>query len=297
MDLFELAASQHGVVRSDQALDLGITRARFRTLQRNGVLVRCLPEVFRLRGMPETWEQRLSAATLWLPGSMASHRAAGSLWSLRGFESAPVELLVERWDRRQRPPGVLVHETKDLVAGDVSTRGRIPCTSLVRTLVDLPAVVHEFKAGVALDQAMRRDPTVLARVGARHREVARRGRNGTTKLRGLLAERGVGDHKVDSGFERLALRLIADAGLPVPVTQFQVRDGELVCYLDVAWPDRLVAMECDSLEHHLSEAAFRWERKRRRLLSGLDWTVLEFTYREVTQEPDMVARELRRHLR
>lgn len=189
-----------------------------------------------------------------------------------------------------------MHETKDLAAADIECHNGIACTSLVRTLVDLPAVVHEFKAGAALDQARRRDETLLQRVGDRHREVARRGRNGTVKLRTLLAERGIGDQQVDSGFERKALRLIEASGLPRPVTQHQLRDGDEVCYLDIAWPGRKVAMECDSLEHHLSEAAFRWERRRRRLIKRLGWSVLEFTYAEVTQEPAMVVRELSRYV-
>ncbi len=296
MDLFELAAEQHGVFRSRQAYDLGVSRSRLRSLEHQGIVEDVLPEVFRVSGSVVTWRQRLSAATLWLPESLASHRAATSLWDVRDFTNAPVEIITERWTRRHRPPWIVVHETKDLVAADIALRDGIRCTSLVRTLVDLPAVVHEFKAGSALDQTCRRDDELLARVGDRHREVARRGRNGTVKLRTLLAERGVGDQLVDSGFERKALRLIETSGLPRPVTQYQLRDGEEVCYLDLAWPPFKVAMECDSLEFHLSEAAFRWERRRRRLVKRLGWSVLEFTYAEVTQEPEMVIRELRRYV-
>lgn len=152
-----------------------------------------------------------------------------------------------------------------------------------------------FKAGVALDQASRHDLDLLQRVGDRHREVARRGRNGTVALRTLLAERGIGD-LVDSGFERKALRLIENSALPRPVTQHHVRDRDFDCYLDFAWPARRVGMECDSLQHHLGERAFRWERKRRRCLIALGWILLEFTYDEVTRHGEMVLRELSRHL-
>jgi hypothetical protein len=227
---------------------------------------------------------------------MASHRAAARLRGLDGFERAPVEVLVERGAKRRRPPrAAVLHETLDLKAPDIDEVDGIACTSLVRTLVDLPAVVHEFKAGVALDQAMRADPAVLARVGERHREVARKGRNGTVALRALLAERGVGE-LVDSGFERKALRLIHRSVLPTPVTQHHVVDGGFECWLDIAWPTAFVAVECDSLRHHMGERAFRWERRRRRGLAALGWTVLEFTYREVTREGPMVLRELERHL-
>lgn len=296
MELFELAAGQAGVFSRTQAVDHGTTPTRLRTLLRRDLISRVHPGVYRINGSPITWRQRVAAATLWLPGSLASHRCAAGLWELDGLGRPPVELCVERWSRRHRPPGIIVHETKDLVAGDIEERHGIACTSLVRTLVDLPAVVHEFKAGVALDQASRYDSTILRRVRSRHLEVARQGRNGVVALRALLTERGVGTRPVDSGFERRALRLVEASALPRPVTQHQVRDGDFVCYLDLAWPDHLVAMECDSVEHHLSVRAFHWERERRRRLSRLGWRILEFTYHDVTRRGPMVIRELGFHL-
>ena len=249
-----------------------------------------------LAGVPPSWTQRLSVAVLSCPGSLASHRAAARLRRLAGFEQAPIEVVVERGRHRQRSArGVVLHETKDLRGVDFDECDGISCTSLVRTLVDLPAVCHEFKAGVALDQAMRHDPAVLERVVQRHLEVARRGRTGTVALRSLLAERSDAE-LVDSGFERRALRLITGSALPRPVTQLQVVDGDFQCWLDIAWPQFQVAMECDSLAHHQGERAFRWERVRRRHLKALGWTVLEFTYREVTQQGPMVLAELGRYL-
>jgi len=296
VDLYDLAARQHSAISRTQLRELGHTDRHVDHLVASRRLERAAPGVFTLRGARPTWRQRLTVATLSIPGSMASHRAAGGLRGLEGFERAPVELLVERGaKRRRRPRHAIVHETLDLAASDIDEVDGIPCTSLVRTLVDLPAVVHELKAGIALDQAMRSDPDVLRRVAQRHREVARRGRGGTVALRALLAERGEG-HLVDSGFERRALRLIRSSMLPVPVTQHHVTDGIDQCWLDIAWPDHLVAMECDSLRHHMGERAFRWERRRRRLLVGLGWTVLEFTYREVTEQAPMVLRDLARHL-
>jgi len=296
VDLFDLAARHHGVFTNDQASAAGASDQQVRTWLARGIVDRPLPGVLRVVGAPVTWDQRLQAATLWLPGSMASHRSAAALWDLRGFDRAPVEVVVERWRRRQRPPWLLVHETKDLVGGDISERRGIACTSLVRTLVDLPAVAPEAKAGDALDHATRYDDTLLRRVRVRHLEVARRGRNGTTKLRALLVERGQGEDLVDSSFERRALRLILPSALPRPVTQHKVVDGDFTCFLDLAWPDQLVAMECDSIEHHLSVRAHHWDRERRRRLNRLGWTVLEFTHFDVTKRGAMVLKELGFHL-
>lgn len=296
MDLLDLAAAQHSAFHLDQARDLGISPTRFKGLIARREVERAAPGVYVVRGVRPTWRQRLMVATLSMPGAMASHRAAARLRGLEGFDIAAVEVLVVRGRTRRRVPrGAILHETMDLKASDIDEVDGIPCTSLVRTLVDLPAVAHEFKAGVALDHASRHDADLLGAVAARHREVARRGRDGTVALRELLAERGFGD-LVDSGFERRALRLITDSDLPRPVTQHHVVDGDFECWLDLAWPDRMVAMECDSLKHHTGDRAFRWERKRRRRLTALGWNVLEYTYREVTQEGPMVLRELGKQL-
>lgn len=295
MDLFDLAARQHGVVSYEQACDR-LTRRRLATLERSGAMEHLLPGVYRMRGAVPTWKMRVMAGVLSMPGSQASHRTASVLREVGESVVGRPDLLIERWHRRHRLEGYFVHETKDLVSADLDEVDGIPCTSLVRTLVDLPAVVHPFRAGQALDAAFRRDPSIVQQVVRRHLEVARRGRTGTTALRALLQERGwVGD-KVDSGFERLALQLVRRGSLPEPVLQHQVRAANFVAYLDLAWPDRMVGMECDSIAHHLSVAAFERDRVRRRTLLALGWKILEFTYNEVTRHPLMVLRELRRHL-
>jgi len=295
LDLYDLAARQHGVFSYDQSRS-HLSDRQLQTLQANGVVERTLPEVYRIRGLPPSWRTTLMAGVLSIPGALVSHRSAATLWDVYDSKPGRPELLVERWKRRQRLSGYIVHETKDLVGADIHMRDGIPCTSLVRTLVDLPAVAHEFPVGMALDAAFRRDPTIIGRVARRHLEVARRGRNGTVALRALLTERGwVGD-KVDSGFERRALRLVRDGGLPEPTLQHKVTDRDFVAYLDLAWPEQMVAMECDSVEHHLSVSAFQRDRDRRRTLLGLGWSVLEFTYGDVTQRPGKVLSGLRHHL-
>lgn len=295
MELIALAEAQHGAFSREQARGIGMTDRRLDRLVANGVVELVLPAVFRFRGTRPNWHHRLMAAVLSTPDALASHRAAARLWGLRGFEQSPVEIVVERWARRgRRPDGIIIHETKDLVAGDIDERDGIACCALVRTLVDLPAVVPSPKAGDALDHAARYDPTLLKRVAARHREVARRGRNGTVKLRSLLAERN--ESVVDSGFERHALTLIRSSGLPKPVTQHKVTGLGFTYYLDLAWPGQMVAMECDSIEHHYSISAFQWDRERRRRLNRLGWRVLEFTYADVTKRGPMVLQELGFHL-
>jgi hypothetical protein len=214
-------------------------------------------------------------------GGWASHRTAASLHNLDGHNGSVIEVLVERWKRSSQHDGYKVHETKDLRGIDLSACHGISCTSIVRTLLDLPAVEHPFRAEQALDDAYRKDPNVLPLVRERFLQVARRGRNGTTAMRRLLNERPGGFIATGSDFEKLALRAIAAAGLEMPVKQFRVEDGDFVAFLDLSWPQWKFAMECDSLKHHFTRPAFDWDRRRRRHLKRLRWEVTEWTYDEV----------------
>jgi len=291
--VFTLASRQHGLVSSQQLQDLRVPTRTISGWNSQGRLERLSPSVYRVGGAPDTWYQRVMRAAL-DTGGLASHRTSGALHTLDGHDGRVIEVLVERWKRSSQHDGYIVHETKDLRGVDITTRFGIPCTSLARTLIDLPAVEHPFRVEQALDHACRVNPHILQIVNDRFLQVARRGRNGTTVMRRLLGER-TGDYiPPGSTFEKLALGWIAQAGIQTPAKQWKVVDGDFTAYLDLAWPDVLFAMECDSLAFHFGKAAQEWDRRRRRHLKRLGWEVAEFSYDEV--KSGAFIRELRQLL-
>jgi hypothetical protein len=201
---------------------------------------------------------------------------------------------VERWRRSSKKTAYTIHESKDLRGGDLTQRDGIPCTSLIRTVIDLPAVEHRFRAEQALDHVCRIDIANLRLTKARFVEVARRGRNGTAAMRAMLSER-LGEYiPPDSAFESMALRMCKRFGLPEPSKQVKIEDPAtgFVAYLDLAWRRPMVAMECDSLAFHFGRHAHEHDRRKRRGAKRLGWNVLEFTYEEVRDTPELVAKEL-----
>ena len=274
------AAEQHGLLTWDQLLGCGLPPTTVLDWERRGLLERIAPAVYRFAGAPSTWLQRVMRAVL-DTGGWASHRTAAALHDLDGHGGSVIEVVVERWRRSSMHDGYKVHETKDLRPVDLTTCYGIPCTSLIRTLLDVPAVEHPFRAEQGLDDACRKDADLLPVLRERFLQVARRGRNGTTVMRGFLNERPGGFIPPGSAFETLALKAIYSAGIEKPVKQFKVEDGDFTAYLDLAWPELLFAMECDSLKHHFSKAAHEWDRRRRRHLKRLGWEVTEWTYDEV----------------
>lgn len=285
------ARNQHGVVSWAQLLAHGCLPTNVERWVQHRLLERVGPNTYVFAGSAPTWHQQVMVATL-VSGGWASHRTAASLHRLDGHPGRIVEVTVERWKRSSQRNGFAVHETKDLRGVDLTTVAGIPCTSLVRTLIDLPAVEHRFRAEQALDDACRRHPDVLAQVRRRFVEVARRGRNGTAAMRAMLAERPGGSLPPASVFEAKMLRLIAGTSLPRPVKQHPVRDVGFVAYLDIAWPAIRFGVECDSLAYHSGKRAHEWDRERRRRLKLLGWDLVEYTYDDIVLRPDHVAREL-----
>jgi very-short-patch-repair endonuclease len=222
----------------------------------------------------------------------ASHRTAAALHGLDGFDRGPVEVLAPHGRGRARA-GWTVHESRHLRAVDLGQRDGVPCTTVVRTVLDLPAVAHPFRAGQALDHACRLEPGALDLIVRRFVELARRGRPGTALMRALLAERLATDRFTQSGFEAVTLRLVRSVGLPEPVTQHLVRDGSFRVHLDLAWPPIRLGLECDSLAFHSGKRAHEWDRQRRRHLARLGWEIVEVTYDDVTKRPRRTGAELR----
>ena len=79
------AAEQHGVVTWDQALARGLTPSMLRRRLESGAWERLFRGVYRVGGSPDTWRQRLLAATFAAgKDAVASHRVAAAIHRLPG---------------------------------------------------------------------------------------------------------------------------------------------------------------------------------------------------------------------
>jgi hypothetical protein len=218
------------------------------------------------------------------------------LWRLDGVESAPFEVLTERWARRRSRRNLKVHETISLAGPDRTARDGIPCTSAVRTVLDLAGVVPPFRADQALEDALRRRLCLIESVADRFVQLARRGRPGTRVMRALLEKRVGREVPTQSEFERRVLDLIDRHDLPVPRSQIPVRLDLATVYLDLGWPDRLLAVECDGLFDHGSSVRLPWDDDRQNDLQLRGWLILRFTWQTLTSRPATVVAQLREGL-
>ena len=114
----------------------------------------------------------------------------------------------------------------------------------------------------------------------------RRNSAGAAVLRALLDRDTF--RPTDTELERMFLRVVRRAGLPLPETQVQLNRYRV----DFHWPALRLVVETDSLRYHRTAATQRRDAIRDREHAAAGLVSLRFTYREVRDEPDVVAASL-----
>lgn len=89
-------------------------------------------------------------------------------------------------------------------------------------------------------------------------------------------------------------QLVRRAGLPEPVSQYDVFDGdEFVARVDFAFPDFGVVIEVDGEERHTGRSPRKHDARRDRRLIALGFSPLRFYWDDVHMNPEAVARDIR----
>jgi very-short-patch-repair endonuclease len=252
----------------------------------SGVWVAVHPGVYRLEGAPVTWQQLLLAACL-ATGGVASHRSAGRIWELDLPTTERVEITVGGTSHRTLA-GVRIHHARSLPR---TSRDGIPCTTVVRTLLDLAAVLEADDLQAALDSALREG---LVTLGYVERRIATQGRKGAGILKDLVAaQRRTGTRPAESRRERQVARMLMAQGLPEPVLQYElVRDGRAVARFDLAWPTWRIAGEFQSYRHHSGRRAWRRDAARANRAAAAGWRIIAITEDDVTDGCRKVVAEI-----
>lgn len=290
--LARVARRQHGLVTYEQTSVAGVSVSARRWRVRAGRWIVVAPGVVAIAGTAATWRQRtLGAALAAGPGAVASHTAAAALFNLSGCQFTGVEISVPR-GRSHRSQLATVHETLHLSRCDVTVTDHIPVTTPARTLVDLAGCVSERALEDAVDDALTRGLTTLARL---QRCAARleTGRSGATRLASVLARWADGDSPEGVAEMRLVRRLVAN-GLPAPVLQYEVRDGagKVVARVDMAYPNERVAIELEGFRWHGTPRGQARDKARLRRLSALGWLVIPATPADLAADGALVARQV-----
>lgn len=291
--LAQLSRRQHGLLTIDQWIDCGLSLHAGRRRARAGRWVAIAPGVVAVAGTAPTWRQRTLAAVLAAgPGAVASHTTAAALFGLSSCPFRSVEITVPR-GRSHRSRLATVHESRHLPRGDVTTIDRIPVTRPARTLVDLAGCVPQAVLEDAVDDALVRRLTTLARLKRRATNDGRPGLPGSVLLQKVLRCWTEGEMAQEVAEMRLVRRLVAH-GLPSPVLQHDIFDGagRFVARADAAYPDDKVAMELNGFRWHGTPRRYARDQARSRRLAALGWLVLPATPLDLTDDGGALAAQV-----
>lgn len=276
------------MVSRRQLLAQGLSPAAVGRLCGRGVVDRVVHGVFLVGGAPLTYRAQLWVAVLATSGVLGFATAA-ELWGITAERSERVHLIVPHSRRVSAPPRTVVHRI-DLPQGQVREHVHLPVTARAWTVLDQLAEVSAPEAARLADRALQRRWISRRDLETRLSEFPRR--PGNRQLRRLAVS--VGDGAAAESERRLH-RLLRNAGIrgweancPVWV------DGELVAVVDVAFPADRVAIEVDGMAYHVDVDRFRRDRSRQNDLVALGWTVLRFTWADLTDRPGYVIAMIRR---
>jgi very-short-patch-repair endonuclease len=109
-------------------------------------------------------------------------------------------------------------------------------------------------------------------------------RTGSAQLK-LIADGASGAQPTRSEAERRLLALVAQAGLPTPLSLRRVEGFEV----DLLWPTHSLIVEFDGWSTHGHRHAFERDRRRDQALIAAGYRVIRVTWRQITDEPIALA--------
>lgn len=273
----ELAARQHGVVTWADLAERGVQRHVLESRLRSGWLRRLHRGVYGVGPVARPLEPEMAGIRACGPTAVVSYGSAALRHQFLRTRTTTADQVVEVTIRRgnRSHPNLLVHRHPDLRAAEITTLDGIPFTEPARTLLDLATVLAGSDLERAVATALRLDPGVHDRLLS---SIERHPHRGGVQLLRTMLERPDQLAFTRSEAERLFLELIRGYHLPAPRVNSLVRGLEV----DFYWPAHRLIVEIDGFAHHSSPAALDRDHDRDAMLRTAGYTVLRFTWRQVT---------------
>lgn len=296
-EIAELAGRQYGIVSRLQLRALGLSEAGITARARAGHLHRLFRGTFAV-GHPATGRDgHLFAAVLASgEGAVLSHGSAAELLGLWDKRPDCVDVIAPSRAGR-KIDGIRWHNVLRPIAAEIVIRGKIPCTTISRTIVDMAGRTGPTTLRRLVEQAA---VLRLLDVGEVDRVLARGRRRGAPCLRTILEPWRTDDEwkpRLRSPLEAMLLPALLAAGIPRPRCNARMQiDGEWI-EIDLLWEDHRLAIEADGEETHGTRGAFQRDRRRGQLLLANGYRVAHVTWRQAEDETFAVVERIRRMLK
>jgi very-short-patch-repair endonuclease len=222
---------------------------------------------------PVTLEERCRAyATVMPHGMFFSHTTAAELYGLPLPKAlcGVVHVAAARPRRAPRAAGIVGHRVT-LEPDAVRDLAGLPVPPPVEVLCELaPMLDHDSLVQLG-DALLRRTDPLTTAAELRETVDTAAGRPGIPRLRRALeAVRA----RTDSPMETMLRLAIVRAGLPEPHVNYRVDLGEHAVHLDLAYPDRRVAIEYDGDHHRTNARQFHLDVDRLWRIESGGWRIV-----------------------
>lgn len=282
-DCLSLCGRQAGLLHRDQLFLLGMTRAQVAIALRSRRIRRVLPRVYEVVRDEHRYLQLLRAATMRLPRAVVSHRSAGIVHGLDGIGAAAIELTQNNvWHASGR--GLVLRRTRHLPEADVQLIDGMPVTTLIRTLLDLAAVLDEESLAYAVDHARRTGRTSLEELEARLAQERRPGVDGISKMARVLRDARRRGRPMDSALEVRWWRLARKERLPRQLIQVAFEHRGLRGRLDFLMPKCGLVIETRGAQTHSEEGDFERDSLRTLHIAALGYEVIAITWQMLERD-------------
>lgn len=226
---------------------------------------RVLPDVYTTTGAPPSLRDRTVATWLWSHRQGVISGVAAS--ALHGAKWVDQDAIVEvNWPGRKSPPGVKIREDT-LLGAEITSRQGIAVTSVARTAFDLARRGPAGRSVERLDALAAATNFPVAdvfEVANDHPHV-----KGLRRVGRLLELVDAGSQSPRETWLRL---LLMGAGFPRPQTQIPVtRPGGRQYFLDMGWPEVMVAVEYDGEQHRLDRGIYDDDLIRSDYIAQVGW--------------------------
>jgi hypothetical protein len=285
-----VATGQLGLLSRRQANGVGVSNAQLRSRVSSGSLIQVGTDTFRLPGAPNTELAQLRALMLDIGGEVwASGPSAAALHGFDGYRlKAPFDVTILR-GRDVKRVGHRIHTTARLDLIDRAVVDEVPVLSAARTLIDLARTETRERLTVAFDSGLRDGKFNESLVHRRIVALRSKGRFGVPRLLEAIegAEVVRGAH---SWLEREYLRLLAGAGLPMPLTQqVLTRAGDRLVRVDFRFANTPVVVEVLGYQSHRSKEQLHRDADRLNALLAEGLRPYQFSYEHIVEAPSEVV--------
>jgi very-short-patch-repair endonuclease len=289
--LSALSAPSLGVFRGRDAVEAGVRRKQLTALIASGVIVRGLPDTYRMTAVAPSREQRLRAALLWAgTEAAAAGRSAGELYRLEGVRADVPEIVVPRKDR-VRSADVIVHRPADAASSMVRRHQGLRVTGIEPTLVALAAALEDEAFEVACEDARRRRLTSVPALRAYVERHGRPGRSGVGALRRLLAELDP-THPSRSTLEVKTRRLLVANGITHFSREFPLEWNGRTYLFDFCFDRLHTILETNGRRWHDDPADYEDDNEKWSVPGRHGYRIVFATWSKVTKHPERLLQEL-----